>query len=144
VYQDERVSYRLIQGESVLVSSQVDFDERGGTIYQYTNRNGVTKYFQHPDASSPTVVTFGSGGSARFDRFVQLTGAPGRPHLVEPGDSGSLLVRRDPDGLKAVALVFAGSHNRVAVYPIRTVLRRLGQAAASRNGQSENVGIEYG
>jgi len=143
VYGDESIDYLALRGEALRISGVESFDRSGDTVYHYVNRHGVAKYFWHPDEGESEVVTFGTGSSARFARFILLSGVPGRQHTVESGDSGSLLVRRNGSTLKAVALVFAGTGNRVAVYPIKTALSRLGVAEASRYGKPEDVGIDF-
>lgn len=48
-------------------------------------------------------VDFGPDGVARFGDQIMLS------RMSEPGDSGSVIVREDPDGPSAVGLLFAGS-----------------------------------
>ena len=140
IYRAEQVVLRSIAGERV--ESVADVSPRSNEIYFYVNRRGQKKTFDAPDERSAVDVTF-AGRSVRFRRVITLTGVRGFAYRVEPGDSGSLLVRRTRQGLVAAGLVFAGHANTVAVLPLSPLLTKLGDAAASRSGNREDVRIVF-
>ena len=74
----------------------------GDKVIKSGRTTGVTNgYVDYVDVE--VEVDFGPDGLARFEDQIMLT------RMSEPGDSGSVILRKDDDKMVAVGLLFAGS-----------------------------------
>lgn len=123
----------------VAVTPIISGDQR---TYFYRTVTGSLKVFVRPQlVSSPRPVTV-QNRVISFTNFFELQQVDG--DALEPGDSGSALLRERRDGhLVACGLVFAGGGTTLGVVRFADVLGQLGLPWTSDDGSTADIGIDF-
>jgi hypothetical protein len=141
LYEDVHAEFLTLRNESHLVSKVGRLLSITSTEYFFVNHQGVKKRFKKPNELHGQIPVEINGQDIFF-QGVWILKLVGRISAVH-GDSGSLLVRQTQTGLTAVGLVFAGTDNLVAVFPLSKVFSTLGRVRASANSETEDVRIDF-